>query len=435
LSEYSFGRPRTLTKEALLRAITELSTTRPSTLAKKLNVDPATVYRRFKEVTLEEKKEALGISTEKELPLSMMKGKNGYELFKEIPLIKEYYDALLYKRNMSEKNAKTRLRMLWRLCKWFRKRPSALTAEDVSELLTRIRRGDKEAVGEFKGGYDVRISSRSFFGFRGIGSVKLTNLGIGSETYEQNKTRSQARLTHEQRATILAEIHKRLGENWKSRDGRITIAFKDRPELACAVEIYPKVSYYIGIRAASAFEKSFWEVAEERDKRHHRSKFSGVIGLENFQPGDEIIFRHLDKGKRGGIAWTKRIFGEFAEEFHAYWIRQGKPKQGPIFAGLREAAVREFLKEVYEAAGIPEYIWQGSDGNEPMPLHIWRHTAAQDLLDATDWDFELVSTTLGWESIGMLKKHYGSMPPDVQRCIVLKAMGEEVPIIKREFVF
>ena len=260
-------------------------------------------------------------------------------------------------------------------------------------------------------------------------------MGIGSEGYERSKTRSQARLTREQRAAILAEIHKRVSENWKNKDGRITIAFKDRPELAYAIEIYPKVSYYIGIRATSALEKSFWEVAEERDERKHRSKFSGVIGLENFKAGDEIIFRHLDKGKRGGTAWTKRIFGEFAEEFHAYWIRQGKPKQGPVFAGLREDAVREFLKEVYEAAGIPECIWQSTEQNESMPLHIWRHTAAQDLLDATDWNFELVAITLGWESIDMLKKHYGSMPPDVQRRIVLKAMGEEVPMIKREFVF
>jgi integrase len=301
--------------------------------------------------------------------------------------------------------------------------------------MTLIRKGDPTTVREFKGGYDVRISSRSFFGFKGIGGVKLTNLGIGSETYEQNKTRSQARLTRDQRAAILTEIHKRLGENWTSKDGRITIAFKDMPELAYAIEIYPKVSYYIGIRAASAFEKSFWEVAEERDQRQHRSKFSGVIGLEDYQPGKEIIFRHLDKGKRGGIAWTKRIFGEFAEEFHAYWIRQGKPKQGPVFAGLKANAVREFLKECYQAAGIPEYIWQGSEQNESMPLHIWRHTAAQDLLDATDWNFELVAATLGWESIDMLKKHYGSMPPDVQRRIVLKAMGEAVPIIKREFIF
>ena len=122
------------------------------------------MYRRLKEVTLEEKNEALGALKEQELPISMMEGKNGYELFKRIPLIKEYYDALMYKRNMSEEKAKARLRMLWRLCKWFRKRPSALAAEDVSELITRIRKGNKEAVEEFKGGYDVRMSSRSFFG-------------------------------------------------------------------------------------------------------------------------------------------------------------------------------------------------------------------------------------------------------------------------------
>lgn len=441
-----FGRPQSVTREQVLKAIHDHHTQQPSKLAKILKVEATTIYRRFKgdknspPITDNDISEALGISGEKDLPPSMLNKEKGYELFRELPLIKDYNDSLVYHRNMSKEKAKTRLRMLWRICKYTHKKPSALTPEDVSQIVTDIRKGDPDAVAEFKGGYDLRIAARAFFTFTGIAGQKLTSMGIGAELYEQSITRAQTKLSREQRATIMAEIAKRNKENWRSKNGRAAIPFRDQPELARAIEIYPKIAYYIGIRATSAFEKAFWELAEERDERQFRTKFSGVtVGasgtLSSFKTGDEIWFRHLDKGKRGGKAWTKRIFGKFAAEFIDYWKSQGKPQTGLVFAGLTDYNAREFLKECYEAAAIPQNIWKGSFKNEPMPLHIWRHTAAQDLLDATEWNADLVATQLGWESTDILKKSYGSIPPDVQRRLVLKAQGEHFDEKPKEFIF
>jgi integrase len=70
-----------------------------------------------------------------------------------------------------------------------------------------------------------------------------------------------------------------------------------------------------------------------------------------------------------------------------------------------------------------------------MPFHVWRHTAAQDLLEASDWNYGLVAATLGWESIQALKKNYGRMPSSSQVRGLMKAMGMPFQEKKKEFAF
>lgn len=434
----SFGRPEAVTKEQVLETIRILKDTSASRIAKRLKADRATIYRKMQKISPEEISEALGVSTEKNLPLNMMDSKKGFVLFKELPIMKDYKNKLLYSgKGMSKRKSMYRMRMVWRLCIWFRVKPSALTSEQVADLVQTLKKDTEEgkkARAEFKGGYEIRVTARSFFQLmKNEAGKKLTGMGLGAELYPKNITRSQARLSKEQRAAFMKELVEATKENFSTSDG--IIRFAENPAQREAVRILPKLMYYIGIRATSAFEKCFWETAETRDERQHRVKFSGVIGLDTFKKGDELKFRHLDKGKMGGIAWTKHLFGEFAEAFHAFWLRIGKPLQGLVMMGLKVNAVRELFKFCYEKAGIPKEIWEGNAENEPMPFHIWRHTAAQDLLDASDWNYELVAEILGWESIDVLKAHYGSMPPDTQKRLVLKAQGVKVDEAPRLFIF
>jgi DNA invertase Pin-like site-specific DNA recombinase len=53
------GRPRVVDKAAVLQVIHDSVTISPSELAKSLNVDRATVYRRLKEISQEEIDQAL----------------------------------------------------------------------------------------------------------------------------------------------------------------------------------------------------------------------------------------------------------------------------------------------------------------------------------------------------------------------------------------
>lgn len=106
-------------------------------------------------------------------------------------------------------------------------------------------------------------------------------------------------------------------------------------------------------------------------------------------------------------------------------------KEGLIFpfSKYQHQSVALFLKECYAKAGIPEKLWRG------MPIHIWRHTACQDLLDATDRNWELVAEVLGWESLDTMKKHYGKASEEVIQKGLLEAMGFKVEWEKKEFKF
>jgi len=68
-------------------------------------------------------------------------------------------------------------------------------------------------------------------------------------------------------------------------------------------------------------------------------------------------------------------------------------------------------------------------------LHIWRHTAAQDLLFATHYNYELAAQILGWESTEVMKKNYGKMPDEERTVGLMGAMGLPVVNEKREFLF
>jgi hypothetical protein len=70
-----------------------------------------------------------------------------------------------------------------------------------------------------------------------------------------------------------------------------------------------------------------------------------------------------------------------------------------------------------------------------LPLHIWRHTAAQEFLDVTDWNYGLTAKTLGWDGTQALEKHYGKMPDGAQLRGLRKAMGLPVEKEEREFLF
>jgi integrase len=68
-------------------------------------------------------------------------------------------------------------------------------------------------------------------------------------------------------------------------------------------------------------------------------------------------------------------------------------------------------------------------------LHIWRHTAAQDLLYATHYNYELSAQILGWKSTEMMKKRYGKMPDEERTTGLKESMGIKILREKREFLF
>ena len=202
--------------------------------------------------------------------------------------------------------------------------------------------------------------------------------------------------------------------NWT--DGRITIPFANEPYLAAAMLFLPKFLYYTGTRIGR----------EGNDNKTGalNIRWGNVDARENV-----VVIKVVDKGKRGGRTWFKQLMGKAKSDFDAF--RQailGLEKPVRVFP-FKVSHVRAFFKAVYQEAGVPEKLWRG------LPLHIWRHTAAQDLLFATYYDYELAAQILGWESTEVMKKSYGKMPDEERTVGLMEAMGLPVVKEKRQFLF
>jgi DNA-binding XRE family transcriptional regulator len=397
------GRPRAVDKTTVLQVIRDSMTVSPSELAKTLNVNRATIYRRMKEIKQEEIDQALGIITDGELKPAEMK----WELFQKIPDVKKYIETLLYVRKNTAKYTRKRVRMLFRVCVLLKKKPSALTPQMAADLLIRIRKGEVR-IGE----YDFRMGMRVWFGYRGVNGALLTNLGLDSDN--SGEDRSHLKLAREHRVAFMRVVENWTCQNWS--DGRITIPFADEPYLGAAMRFLPKFLYYTGTRIG----------------REGNENETGALNLlwdnVEIQP-ERVIFQVVDKGKRGGFTWFKQLVGDAKADFDRFLRCIGNhPRPLRVFP-FKVRYVRAFLKAVYREAGIPEKLWKG------LPLHVWRHTAAQDLLYATRYNYELAAQILGWESTEVMKKSYGKMPDEECTVGLTEAMGLPVMKEKREFLF
>jgi integrase len=417
-NELMSGRRKAVTKREVLAAIKDHQTTSVGKLVKILKVGRATVYRRINEISEKEIKEALGIVADNQLkPVE-----RDYGVFCQIKEIVDFYETLRYKRETGQAYADNVRRTLWRTCLKLNLRPSAFVdlkaAIKASDFITAIKKGEITGFNE----YTQRKTFRAWFTYNGISGQKLTNLGIHARhPTKRSKGRSKARFTQEQRHRIRKAAEKYYHTNWVHKHGRgnVIIPFGDNPNLGAAMNAWFEFKYYTMTRKSATLNCT-WEYRKD----DHGLEWGVLWGSDD----STVTIKLVDKGKRGGIPWDKKLVGQAAINFKAFWESIGSPEQGRIFPFNGEA-LRYFQITVYKDAGIPEHLFQR------MPDHIWRHTGAQDALDATGWNYGLVAVWGGWESIDVLKREYGEMPADTAINAIRRAMGEDIPEIKREFVF
>ena len=65
------------------------------------------------------------------------------------------------------------------------------------------------------------------------------------------------------------------------------------------------------------------------------------------------------------------------------------------------------------------------------PIHVWRHTAANDLLEATEWNLMIVAKRLGWKNPSMIVNVYG----DMDKAALLKISGYNTGFKPAKFEF
>lgn len=386
IKERRVGRPQTLTKQDLIDAIKLYATTSPYELADDLHVSHMTVYRKLKEIPKETIVQIFIELGQIELKPYQMT----YEGFLTIPEI-EQFKQKLERRQICKATKNMNLLTIWHICVCLQKHPKKLTIEQCADLLSEIKHKRIEGLNPHRTKYAIR----SWFKLiHGINNETLNSYGIdGSLEYELG-SKAYDRLTRKQRHAFIKAL-KEIIENDSN----------EKPFIDVWLSL-PYFLYYSATRIDATLN-------------------AYIENVEKYE--NKWIIMVIDKGrhKTGRKKWRKLIIGELKEKLQKNLESRDNHKEGKLFP-LSYEKVRTIFIKAYEKAGIPR---------PQQPCHIWRHTSAQDFLDATNWNYELCAQTLGWADTRTLKKCYGAMNESKKETALRKAMGEPIKETRKEFKF
>jgi len=292
-----------------------------------------------------------------------------FDVFCNLPAIQEY-QTNLQRRKLSPEFYRTLLRGIFRICVMTKKRPEKLTPEHVIKLCDQLNAEGKPV-------NTVILSARSWFATKGISQIFMTSKGL-SVTQVLGKF-AGVKLTREQRHAFVE---------------RLAYYTNNDPKWIAL----PYAYFYLGNRADAILN----------------------LKIEDINPQFTEL-KVFDKAKRklypNGKPWNKMIPIELAEKLKS---AIGDRKQGKVFEGIDYELARATFRKVYADLGI----------KVAQPIHIWRHTSAQEFLLATGWNLALACKVLGWDDEKTLRKNYGEMPREVLERALKKAMGIPVPKTK-----
>jgi len=381
------GRPRKITVEDVKKAIAKYQTTSIYILAEKLNTSHMTIHRRMENISEEEIEQILQELTEEQLKPYEME----YEVFKMLPEMQEFIKTLKA-QEVSKKHRKNATRIVFKVCKYLKLRPKALTIDRLKELRDLFL---KVKEGKIKMGQ----ASQSLFNYMRI--WYLYSVGISKEllnkhgmVYQTSPIGRYARekIPMELREAFPKALHDTLKEKGEENE----------------YPTYLSLTYWLfhtGTRINASLNESIEDIT-----------WYDTYGMAKV----------IDKGrhKLGRAKWDKVIIGELEKAIKYNLECRGYTKIGKLFP-LEYEKTRRVFREAYKRI----------DYHCKSPMHIWRHTASQELLDATGWNYDLVAAILGWKDTRTLKACYGEMGDAVKLKTLQKAMGLPVKEEKKEFKF
>ncbi len=394
----SRGRPQKITPEMWLDAVYKIHTTSDKDIASELKVHRTTIMR------LEIPDEIKQKANEYIIELSQLeytRDLQKYEIFLKIPIIEEWSRILKDNRRVSPSVHDQNIRTFFNVCRHLKIHPAKIDVETCAKLNNEHKKlywEDREK--EIPRGLaytTLRASLRSFFILmHNYSGEYLSSLGITKETLKGAGKYAKQKVSKEVRHNFEKTL-------WNYSDNESEYL----ELLYCA-----KFMYYTGTRIMATItfnlEKQSWEFNN-----------------------NEMIFEVIDKGehKKGRLKWDKILIDFAKEDFEEYIkkrfnlddIKLLARKTRYLFPSFRThkgyARLSEIYKKALDDAGIPY--------KDYPQCHIFRHTFAQDGLNATNHNYELVASLGGWESTWILKKHYGKMGKHQKIKGLKQAMGIE----------
>jgi len=263
----------------------------------------------------------------------------------------------------------------------------------------------------------IRKPLRSFFmSVYKLSGEYLTDIGIDAGRTEGSGSQAKERVTKEQRINFMPTLKKVVYEY--AEKGKLKGLNPEK--FYYEMEGLTYFMYYTGTRIGREENRGCLHIKLNNTKHIFDKEGFWKINL-------------IDKGKKDGIEWDKPLFDHGKEMLKQYLVKRfGLDYDDlekeilniddwmfPILHGYYKIEVK-IMKETLKRVGKITRIAN----------HIWRHTFAQDFLEATGYNYELCASIGGWTDTGTLKRHYGEMSEVAKERGLKEAMG--LPVEKIE---
>jgi integrase len=334
-----------------------------------------------------------------------------FEVYRRLPSIVEW-ENMLINREVSKKHLSRNIRGIYHLCKYLQVHPDNLTVDLVCNTLNEMKRkqqaGEEIPIGLYYS--NVSKGVRSFFTIlKGISGEILSSKGVDAKLSKNAGSFARQRVTKEQRDNLEMVLKESIKEHYHSLEG-------EDLEIACLEVLnIAKFMYYTGTRKTASCTLN-------------------ISSSENTFNNDKWVLNVIDKGKRGGIKWEKILIGHALEDFKSYLCKRFNLAYDELetVASSISTVFPFWSTKSNDIAKVYGIALKRVGNNTTVPVHIWRHTFAQDFLEASDGNYELCASLGGWVSTHILKKHYGEMSVGSKIRGLRKAMGLPVEEIKYE---
>jgi len=398
-----------------LDAVRRVLSLSDSRLADYLGVGRTTVWRYKTDPgnasVIEEARAYLDSFSEGKVPPSKMTK----EYFMALPPIRRWKDAM-DRRMVCEAKQKIWMRSFFNLCKYMKVYPSKVKVEQCAQIVLEQRDRYYRDEPQIRGfSYSViRDAVRGFFmSVHNMSGLYMKNLGIGTEAlkgsgkYARQKVPQNVR--HKFEWLLLLKLEEESDMKYLEALGNC------------------KFNFSTGTRISASLAFSF---------RDHQYELTP----------SKWMFEIWDKGSKGKKKrWEKILMGELLDHFKAYCALRFRIAPQYLEAELPRVTdhlfpsfikengevdlkkIRNLVKSTLIEAGIPY--------KDFPPLHIWRHTFAQEGLKATNYNYELVASLGGWVNTRILKEHYGKMGETAREQGLLGMMGLDVPQEVHELIW
>lgn len=404
----SYDKITKINEEVYLTAVRKYRTINDSDLAKKTGVARTSIWR-FRSKNPEVYAKAKEILAGFDRITFSTDSVNDVAIFRQFPIIQEWVE-IMEKKEVTDRYIQSSLQSIFNVCNALGVHPQNLDLDMLSDNVYKWKKAENEGLEYPKGcAYNsIRIPLRSFMMIMlGVTGEQLTIKGIGAEHGKGFGSAAKERILPEQRQAIMDNMRNAV----YNVTANINMTDAERDLMVKEMKFLCVFMYYTATRITASLATKFND-----QKSIYRDDYAEI--------------HVLDKGKRGGIDWQKRLLDDGHRRFTAYVAdrfdipaskqRNMLPRfDSFIFPSLQDGKLEgRIMRAVMDIVGI----------HTKTPNHIWRHTFAQDWLHAMDGNYEVGAEIGGWKDIGTMKRCYGAVSESIIQKGLRKSMG--LPVVE-----